>query len=65
MDQYLILPASVNHASNNLKNLFELPVVFYALCAVLLVSQSLMRCTCIALGRLWACVCCTASFTAR
>ncbi len=40
MDQYLILPASVNHASNNLKNLFELPVVFYALCAVLLVSQS-------------------------
>ena len=34
------LPASVNHASNNLKNLFELPVVFYALCAFLLVSQN-------------------------
>lgn len=34
------LPASINNASNNLKNLFELPVVFYALCAVLLVTQN-------------------------
>lgn len=33
------LPASINNSSNNLKNLFELPVVFYALCAFLLLSQ--------------------------
>ena len=33
------IPAGVNNASNNLKNLFELPVVFYALCAFLLVSH--------------------------
>lgn len=33
------LPAAINYASNNLKNLFELPVVFYALCALLLVTQ--------------------------
>lgn len=35
------LPESINNASNNLKNLFELPVVFYALCVVLLVSQTI------------------------
>ncbi|QUM76927.1 MAPEG family protein [Moritella sp. 24] len=29
------IPESVNHASNNLKNLFELPVIFYALCLFL------------------------------
>ncbi len=34
-----LLPATVNNASNNLKNLFELPVVFYALCGFLLLSQ--------------------------
>jgi hypothetical protein len=33
------LPAYINNSSNNLKNLFELPVVFYALCAFLLLSQ--------------------------
>lgn len=33
------LPAGINNSSNNLKNLFELPVVFYALCAFLLLSQ--------------------------
>lgn len=33
------LPESVNRPSNNLKNLFELPVVFYALCLALLVTQ--------------------------
>jgi hypothetical protein len=33
------LPASINNASNNLKNLFELPVVFYALCAFLMLCQ--------------------------
>jgi hypothetical protein len=33
------LPAHINHASNNLKNLFELPVVFYAVCAFLLLTQ--------------------------
>lgn len=32
------LPAPINQASNNLKNLFELPVVFYALCALLVVA---------------------------
>lgn len=33
------LPAHINNASNNLKNLFELPVVFYAVCAFLLLTQ--------------------------
>lgn len=32
------IPASVNNSSNNLKNLFEVPVVFYALCVLLLIS---------------------------
>ncbi len=27
-----VLPEAVNYPSNNLKNLFELPVLFYALC---------------------------------
>lgn len=30
-----ILPEHVNQPSNNLKNLFELPVVFYVLCVVI------------------------------
>jgi hypothetical protein len=34
-----MLPASINNSSNNLKNLFELPVMFYALCAFLLIIQ--------------------------
>ena len=33
------LPEHVNRPSNNLKNLFELPVVFYAVCISLLASQ--------------------------
>lgn len=33
------LPARVNQPANNFKNLFELPVVFYAVCAFLLLSQ--------------------------
>jgi hypothetical protein len=31
-----VIPARISGPSNNLKNLFELPVVFYALCIVLL-----------------------------
>lgn len=34
-----IIPAHIHGASNNLKNLFELPVIFYALCALLLLTQ--------------------------
>lgn len=30
-----VLPEAVNHPSNNLKNLFELPVLFYFLCLYL------------------------------
>ncbi len=30
-----VLPEAVNYPSNNLKNLFELPVLFYALCLYL------------------------------
>ena len=33
------LPEQVNRPSNNLKNLFELPVVFYAVCLALQVVQ--------------------------
>lgn len=32
------LPENVNRASNNLKNLFELPALFYGLCLYLFVS---------------------------
>ncbi len=35
-----ILTESVNNPANNFKNLFELPVVFYALCLVLFVMNS-------------------------
>lgn len=31
-----LLPEHVNRPSNNLKNLFEMPVLFYALCAIAL-----------------------------
>ena len=33
-----LLPEEVNNSANNLKNLFELPVVFYALCLYLYVT---------------------------
>ncbi len=33
------LPERVNRPSNNLKNLFELPVIFYAVCILLLATQ--------------------------
>lgn len=33
------LPERINRPSNNLKNLFELPVIFYVLCLALLVTQ--------------------------
>lgn len=33
------IPAHINSSSNNLKNLFELPVLFYALCLILLLTQ--------------------------
>ena len=35
-----LLTESVNNPANNFKNLFELPVVFYALCLVLFVTNS-------------------------
>jgi hypothetical protein len=34
-----ILPESVNYPAYNLKNLFELPVLYYALCLYLYVTQ--------------------------
>ncbi len=34
-----VIPAQINNPSNNLKNLFELPVVFYVLCVLLLLAQ--------------------------
>ena len=34
------LPADVNYAAYNLKNLFELPVIFYALCLYLYVVDN-------------------------
>ena len=35
-----LLPETVNYPSNNFKNLFELPVLFYALCIYLFVTGS-------------------------
>ena len=35
-----LLPAAVNYSAYNLKNLFELPVLFYALCLVLYVTET-------------------------
>ena len=35
-----LLPDSVNYPADNLSNLFELPVIFYALCLYLFVSGS-------------------------
>ena len=34
------LPETVNYPANNLKNLFELPVLFYGLCLYLYVTQN-------------------------
>jgi hypothetical protein len=34
-----VIPAEINNSSNNLKNLFELPIIFYVLCLVLLATQ--------------------------
>lgn len=36
----VVIPAHISAPSNNLKNLFELPVVFYALCVMLFVTGS-------------------------
>jgi hypothetical protein len=35
-----LLPEAVNYPANNLKNLFELPVLFYGLCLFLYVTNS-------------------------
>jgi len=35
-----LLPEAINYPAYNFKNLFELPVVFYALCLVLFVTNS-------------------------
>ena len=35
-----MIPGTVSLASHNLKNLFELPVIFYAVCLYLFVSDS-------------------------
>ena len=37
-DVQALVPAEVSGASNNFKNLFELPVIFYGLCLYLIVS---------------------------
>ncbi len=34
-----VIPEEINNPANNLKNLFELPVLFYALCLYLYVTQ--------------------------
>lgn len=46
-----LIPEHVSRASNNLKNLFELPVLFYALCIILYLNQSADNLTlCLAWG---------------
>lgn len=46
-----VIPARLNNPSNNLKNLFELPVVFYALCILLYVTGKVDA---VYLGMAWA-----------
>lgn len=38
-----IIPGAINHSSNNLKKLFELPVIFYAVCLYLYASGGVNR----------------------
>lgn len=38
-----VVPDAINYSSNNLKNLFELPVVFYAVCLYLYASDGVDR----------------------
>ena len=38
-DKRSLLPEAVNRPSNNLVNLFEMPVLFYALCLLLMVGN--------------------------
>ena len=45
-----IIPEEINYPSYNLKNLFELPVVFYALCLYLFVTGSVDE---VYLGAAW------------
>ena len=35
-----LIPEQINNPANNLKNLFEMPVLFYALCLYLLLTQT-------------------------
>ena len=35
-----LLPESINQPSNNFKNLFETPVIFYAVCILILISNN-------------------------
>jgi len=37
-DVQILVPADISGASNNFKNLFELPVIFYAVCLYLMAS---------------------------
>lgn len=48
-----ILPERINYPSHNLKNLFELPVLFYALCLFLFVTD---RVNGVYLYAAWICV---------
>ncbi len=41
-------PAHVNNASDNFKNQFEMPVLFYALCFFFIVSGTVTQCVLIA-----------------
>lgn len=36
---HTLLPENVNQPSNNLKNLFEAPIIFYAVCILVLITQ--------------------------
>ena len=46
-----IIPGEVNYAAYNHQNLFELPVIFYSLCLLLYVTDSV---TVLTLGLAWA-----------
>jgi len=61
-DVQVLVPAEISGSSNNFRNLFELPVLFYGLCLYLMVSGQAD--SFYTNGPFWCCAACTVLFTA-